>query len=40
MMYSNKLAVAIKANGKVLREFKDEVYIPFGQEYSLSCSKT
>lgn len=41
MMYSKKLAVAIKTNGKVLREFanssktKDTVYIPFGSEYSV-----
>lgn len=34
-MYQEKLAVAIKNNGKVLREFKDTVYIPFGAEYSL-----
>jgi hypothetical protein len=34
-MYSNKLAVAIKANGKVLREFEDSVYLPFGSEYSI-----
>jgi hypothetical protein len=35
MMYSNKLAVAVKTNGKVLREFKDTVFLPFGAEYSL-----
>jgi hypothetical protein len=35
MMYSNKLAVALKSNGKILREFKDTVYIPFGSEYSI-----
>lgn len=35
MMYGNKLATAIKVNGKVLREFKDTVYIPFGSEYSI-----
>ena len=34
-MYSDKLAVAIKHNGKVLREFKDTVLIPFGSEYSI-----
>ena len=34
-MYGNKLAAAIKVNGKVLREFKDTVYIPFGAEYSI-----
>lgn len=35
MMYNNKAAVAVKVNGKVLREFKDTVYIPFGSEYSI-----
>jgi hypothetical protein len=35
MMYNNKLAVALKSAGKVLREFKDEVYVPFGSEYSI-----
>lgn len=35
MMYESKLAAAIKVNGKVLREFKDTVYIPFGSEYSV-----
>lgn len=35
-MYNNKLAVAVKINGKVLREFnKDTVFLPFGSEYSL-----
>lgn len=35
-MYSNQLAAAIKAAGKVLREFdKDKVYLPFGSEYSI-----
>jgi len=35
MMYNNKLVASIRANGKVLREFKDTVYIPFGSEYSI-----
>jgi SNF2 family DNA or RNA helicase len=35
MMYNSKLVASIKANGKVLREFKDTVYIPFGSEYSI-----
>ena len=35
MMYSNKLVASLKANGKILREFKDTVYVPFGSEYSL-----
>ena len=34
-MYHSKLVASIKANGKVLREFKDTVYIPFGSEYSI-----
>ena len=34
-MYGNKIAAAVKVNGKVLREFKDTVYIPFGSEYSI-----
>ena len=35
MMYQDRLAVAIKVNGKVLREQGDTVFIPFGSEYSL-----
>lgn len=35
MMYDNKLAVAIKSAGKVLREQKDQVFVPFGTEYSI-----
>ena len=35
MMYGNKIAAAIKVNGKVLREFKDTAYIPFGSEYTI-----
>ena len=35
MMYESKLAAAIKVNGKVLREFKDTVHIPFGSEYTI-----
>ena len=35
MMYNNKLVASIKCNGKILREFKDSVYIPFGSEYSI-----
>lgn len=34
-MYNNKLAVAVKSNGKVLREFGDTVYVPFGTEYTI-----
>ena len=35
MMYQSKLVASLKANGKILREFKDTVYIPFGSEYSI-----
>jgi hypothetical protein len=35
MMYESKLAAAIKVDGKVLREFKDTVHIPFGSEYTI-----
>jgi hypothetical protein len=35
MMYNNKLAIAVKSNGKVLRERGDTVYVPFGTEYTL-----
>lgn len=35
MMYNEKLVFALKAHGKVLREFKDTVYVPFGSEYSI-----
>lgn len=34
-MYHNKLVASIKANGKILREFKDTTYMPFGAEYSI-----
>ena len=34
-MYNQKLVASVKANNKVLREFKDTVYIPFGSEYSI-----
>lgn len=36
MMFSNKLAIAIKTNGQVLREHNgDTVSLPFGSEYSI-----
>lgn len=35
MMYQEKMAVAVKVNNRVLREFKDQVYIPFNEEYTL-----
>ena len=34
-MYKNKLVCCILVDGKILREFKDEVYIPYGSEYSV-----
>lgn len=34
-MYSDKLVIAVKHNGRVLRENGDTVHIPFGSEYSL-----
>ena len=34
-MYHEKMAVAIKTNNHVLREFKDITYLPFGAEYSI-----
>ncbi len=34
-MYNSKLVAAVKSSGKILREFKDQVYVPFGTEYSL-----
>lgn len=34
-MYNQKLVASIKANRKILREFKDTVYIPFASEYSI-----
>lgn len=34
-MYQNKMAIAIKANNRVLRENGEQVYLPFGSEYSL-----
>ena len=35
MMYSQKLVASLKANGKILREFQDTIFIPFGSEYSV-----
>lgn len=34
-MYQNNVAVAVKVNGKVLREQGDIVALPFGSEYSI-----
>lgn len=35
MMYHQKMILAVKSKGKILREFKDVVKLPFGSEYSL-----
>ena len=35
MMYQSKLVASLKANNKILREFKDTVYVPFASEYSI-----
>ena len=35
MVYNEKLVASVKCNGKVLREDKDTVYLPFGSEYSI-----
>ena len=34
-MYHEGLVVVVKSNGKILRENKDEVYLPFGSEYAI-----
>ncbi len=34
-MYNQKLVASIKVKGKILREFKDTVYIPFSSEYCI-----
>lgn len=36
MMYNNKLIASIRVNGKILREFKETVLIPFGSEYKIT----
>ena len=36
MMYNSKLVASLKsAKGKILREFGETVYVPFGEEYSI-----
>lgn len=35
MMYNSKLAIAVKTNGKVVKEVGENVYLPFGSEYSV-----
>jgi len=34
-MYNNKLAVAIKSRGAILKEIGDKVYLPYQSEYSI-----
>ncbi len=34
-MYENKYVVAIKSDGKILREFGESVILPLGKEYSI-----
>lgn len=34
-MFKNNFVMAIKANGKILREFDNITYLPFGSEYSI-----
>ncbi len=34
-MYHEKFVVCVKVNGKILREAKDIVFLPFGTEYSI-----
>lgn len=34
-MYSNNFVVTVKVNGKILREDRDSVFLPFGSEYSI-----
>lgn len=35
MVYSNQLVAVVKCNGKIMREKKNDVFLPFGQEYSI-----
>jgi hypothetical protein len=35
MMHRNKMVVAVKCNGNVLREDGEKVYLPFNSEYSI-----
>jgi hypothetical protein len=35
MAYAHKLTAAIKANGKILRDFDGTTYLPFGSEYKI-----
>jgi hypothetical protein len=36
MVYAHGLAMAVKMDGKVLREVNGDVYLPFGSEYSVT----
>ena len=36
MMYKDKLLVVVKNNDKIMREYGDQILLPFGSEYSLS----
>lgn len=35
MVYDNGVIVVVKCGGKILREDKDQVFVPYGSEYSL-----
>lgn len=35
MMYQSSLVAAIKVGGKVLKEFENKVYLPYGSEYEI-----
>lgn len=35
MMYQSSLVAAIKVGGKVLKEFENKVYLPYGSEYKI-----
>src|SRR5574343_2076740 len=35
MMYNTKMVLCVKHQYKILREFNDVVYLPFGSEYTI-----
>lgn len=35
MVYSNQLVAAVKCKGKIMREKKGNIFLPFGSEYSI-----
>ena len=39
-MFKNNLALAIKVDGKVLKEIDGKVYLPFGSEYTIFLKNT